>query len=118
MGFVTQFFIKPVKQELKQPPAGSFAVTREGLIGTSTLPNSFPIESVKLIADAVLAAFHGAKKAHVHLAELSIEYQLLRFVAHEHRGGAMVFVVPNSKISPDPRNVMVEVPRELPKDPI
>jgi hypothetical protein len=103
MGFVTQFFIKPAKPELMQPPAGSFTVTREGQVGISTLPGSFPSEIVKLMAERILATFHQARKAHLPLTELSIEYSLLKFVAYEHRGGAMVFVVPSPSESADRR---------------
>ena len=96
MGFVTRFFVKPTKQALVQLPTGSFTMDREGHIMTSTLPQSFPAETIQAIGDHVLAAFRYAKRAQMPLSELIIHYSALKLLARELRGGAMVFLMPQT----------------------
>ena len=96
MGFVTRFFVKPTKQALVQLPAGSFTMDRQGHIMTSTLPQSFPAATIQAIGDQVLAAFRSAKRAQMPLAELIVHYSALKVLARELRGGAMVFLMPQT----------------------
>jgi hypothetical protein len=77
-------------------PAGSFTVDKSGRIVASTLPQTYPGEQVKIISDAVLAAFHGSQAAQVPVTELLIEYSSLKLTARELRGGAIVFLAPRS----------------------
>ena len=95
MGFLSRLF-KSDKANLVQLPAGSFTVDKAGKIMTSTLPQSFPAERLKEIGDPVLAAFRGAERAQMPMTEIIINYSALKILARELRGGAMVFLMPQS----------------------
>lgn len=95
MGFLSRFF-KPPDPGLVHLPAGSFTLDREGKIMTSTLPQSFPSEHLKAIGDQMLASFRSAKKAQMPLSEIVIHYSALKLLARELRGGAIVFLMPQS----------------------
>jgi hypothetical protein len=102
MGFLSRFF-KPADTALVHLPAGSFTMDRDGKIMTSTIPQSFPSEHLRAIGDQVLASFRSAKKAQMPLAEIVIQYSALKLLARELRGGAIVFLSPqslNQKLNP------------------
>ena len=63
---------------------------------TSTLPQSFPSEHLADIGAQVIAAFRAAAKAQMPLTEIIIHYAALKLLARELRGGAMVFLMPQS----------------------
>jgi len=63
---------------------------------TSTLPQTFPADHVRAIGDHVLAAFRKAKQAQMPLSEIIIQYAALKVLARELRGGAIVFLMPQS----------------------
>lgn len=95
MGFLSRLF-KSVKPGLVHLPAGSFTLDREGHIMTSTLPQAFPVDHLKTIGTQVLASFRSAKKAQMPLSEIVIQYSALKLLARELRGGAIVFLMPQS----------------------
>ena len=95
MGLLSRFF-KPSHPGLMQLPAGSFTLDREGVIMTSTLPQSFPSDHMRSIGNCVLNAFRLAKKAQMPLSEIIIQYAALKVLARELRGGAIVFLMPQS----------------------
>ena len=95
MGFLSGLF-KSRPTGLVHLPAGSFTLDREGRVMTSTLPQSFPGEHLKEIGDQVLASFRSAKKAQMPLSELTIQYSALKLMARELRGGAIIFLMPQS----------------------
>ncbi len=97
MGFLNVFKSKPGAQLLKLP-TGSFTMDREGRIIVSTLPGSFPRDLVREIADHVLDAFRTAGAAQQPLSELVVDYPALRRTARELRGGAIVFLAPQTGI--------------------
>jgi len=94
MSFITQFFIKPAKPFLIRLPAGSFTISYEGTIMTSTLPQSFPAADLCDVGWRILAAFRAAERASVPMAEFIIHYPKLKLVARGARSGAIVFFVP------------------------
>lgn len=96
MSFITQFFIKPKKPALIQVPTGSFTIDRNGQIITSTVPGTFLTAHILAIGRQVLAAFRSAEQAEMRLAELVIQYPKVKLVAREQRGGALVFLTPQS----------------------
>jgi hypothetical protein len=96
MSFITAFFIKPKKPALVQLPTGTFTIDRNGQIITSTLPQSFHSIDVQAIGSNVLAAFRSAERAEMRFAEFIIHYSGLKVLAREQRGGAIVFVMPQS----------------------
>ena len=77
-------------------PAGSFMLDRNGRVMTSTLPQSFPSEHLKAIGDRVLASFRFAKKAQIPLTEIIVQFSALKLLAREMRGGAIIFLMPQS----------------------
>ena len=95
MGFLSRLF-KPADLGLVHLPAGSFTLDRDGRVMTSTLPQSFPAEHLRAIGSQVLASFQSAKKAQMPLAEIIIHYSALKLLARELRGGAIVFLMPQS----------------------
>lgn len=95
MGFLSRIF-KSEKLKPVQLPAGSFTVDRAGSLMTSTLPQSFPSDRIKEIGDHVLAAFRGAERAQMPMTEIIIHYSALKILARELRGGAMVFLMPQT----------------------
>jgi len=95
MGFLSRFF-KSDRANLVQLPAGSFTVDKAGKIMTSTLPQAFPVERLREIGDPVLAAFRGAERAQMPMTEIIINYSAIKILARELRGGAMVFLMPQT----------------------
>ena len=67
---------------------------------TSTLPQSFPSAHLREIGEVVLATFRAAEKAQMPLTEVIIQYSAMKLLARELRGGAMVFLMPQSHGQP------------------
>jgi len=95
MGFLSRLF-KSDKSNLVHLPSGSFTVDKAGNVMTSTLPQSFPAERLQDIATQVLAAFRSAERAQMPMAEVVVHYTALKILARELRGGAMVFLMPQT----------------------
>ena len=95
MGFLSRLF-KPKQAILVQLPAGSFTIDKAGAIMTSTLPQAFPSQHLKEIGDHVLTAFRGAERSQMPMTEIIIHYSALKILARELRGGAMVFLMPQT----------------------
>ena len=98
MGFM-KFFSKPAPALLRLP-SGSFTVDRNGRVLVATLPSTFPAALVHEIGCHALESFREAQAAQLPLTELVIHYASLRISARELRGGALVFLSPNTPISP------------------
>lgn len=88
-------FTKP-SPKLIPLPSGSFTVDRDGRILASTLSQSFPEHLVHEVATAVLSAFRSAQKAKLPLSEIALRYSTLKITARELRGGAIVFLAPQT----------------------
>jgi len=73
---------------------GSLVVNRAGHIVATTLPSVIPREVIDQIGRAVLGAFAGSRKISAPLHQLIIQYEGLRIVATELRGGALIFLNP------------------------
>jgi hypothetical protein len=95
MGFL-KLFSRAKAPTLLALPSGSFTVDREGCVMTSTLPRSFPQPCMKEISDCVLEAFRSSRKAQLPLTELVVHYAAFKLLARELRGGAMIFLIPQS----------------------
>src|SRR6266540_5009544 len=105
MGLLSRLF-KSAEPGLVHLPAGSFTLDRDGRIMTSTLPQSFPSDHLRAIGDQVLASFRSAKKAQMPLSEIIIQYSALKLLARELRGGAIIFLMPqslNQKVTAKPK---------------
>jgi hypothetical protein len=99
MGFLT-FLSKPKPARLVHLPSGSFTIDRDGKVMTSTLPQSFPNTHMEDIGRQVIASFEAAKQAQMPLAEIIIYYAALKILARELRGGAIIFLMPQSLNQP------------------
>ena len=91
-----KLFSRSAESGLIHLPSGSFTLDRDGQIMTSTLPQSFPLGEIREIGQRVLTAFRNAKQAQMPLSEIIIHYAALKLLARELRGGAIVFVMPQS----------------------
>jgi hypothetical protein len=97
---IRQFFqSRPAIQQL---PAGSLTVDRDGLIVTSTVSSAYPKALLGEISREVLALFREARVAEMPLAEISLHYGSLTITAREQRGGAFIFLLPQTSPSPTP----------------
>jgi hypothetical protein len=85
---------------LRRLPSGTFTVDREGRVVISTLLSAFPAAIVHELGQHVTQTFREAQTAEVPLAELVIRYSSLKVTARELRGGAIVFLTPQTPISP------------------
>lgn len=81
-------------------PSGSFTLDADGRILTSTLPQSFPESRMREIGQQVIASFKAAKLAQMPLSELVVHYSALKLLARELRGGAMIFLMPQTLKQP------------------
>ena len=78
-------------------PSGScFTVDCDGRVLASTLPHSHPTAFAQDIATEVLTAFKAARDARISLAEMMIRYSSLKLTARELRGGAIIFLTPQT----------------------
>jgi hypothetical protein len=98
MGFLN-FFSKPAPPLLRLP-SGSFTIDRGGRVLVATLPSSFPSALVGQIGRSVLETFRDAQTAQFPLSELVIRYGSLKITAREMRGGAIVYLAPQTPITP------------------
>lgn len=97
MGFLKFLFAKPSDtQRLIRLPSGSFTLDAQGKIMTSTLPQSFPEKRMFEIGQQVLLALRAAREAQLPLSELIISYSALKLLARELRGGAIIFLMPQT----------------------
>ena len=87
---------------VQQLPAGSVTVDRDGHVVTSTVSSAYPPALLQEIGRDVLVLFREARAAQMPLAEVSIHFGSLRITARELRGGAIIFLFPQSALSPTP----------------
>jgi hypothetical protein len=97
MGFLNLFSRKTAsRSRLTRLPSGSFTLDREGRVMTSTLPQSFPQAQMREIGQKVLSSFRAAQKAQMPLVEIIVHFSALKILARELRGGAIIFLMPQS----------------------
>jgi hypothetical protein len=85
-----------------QLPSGSITVDRTARIISSTVSSAYPAELLHAVGKEVLALLREARTAQMPLAEVSIHYASLRITARELRGGAIIFLFPQTAFSPIP----------------
>jgi hypothetical protein len=98
MGFLKNIFGS--RAAIQELPAGSVTVDRAGEVVTSTVSSAFPKSLLRDIARDVLMLFNEARTAQMPLAEVSIQFASLRITARELRGGAIIFLFPQTAMSP------------------
>jgi hypothetical protein len=100
MGLLSLF--KKSRVRLLNLPSGSFTVDQNGRVLVSTLPQGFPGDLVQDIATQVLTAFRSAQAAQMPFSEVVIRYSSLKLTARELRGGAIIFLSPQTLLSTNP----------------
>lgn len=81
-------------------PSGSLAIDRAGQIVSSTVSSAYPEKLLRAVAREVLVLLREARTAQMPLAEVSIHFASLRITARELRGGAIIFLFPQTALSP------------------
>jgi hypothetical protein len=94
MGFLS-IFAKPTTPLLPLP-RGSFTVDRDGRVIASTLPQMYPVAFAEGIGREVVAAFQAAQAAQTPFYEIIVRYTNLKLTARELRGGAIIFLAPQT----------------------
>ncbi len=79
---------------------GSVTVNAQGEIVTTTVSSGYSRSLLTDIGREVLVIFREAKQAQLPLAEISINFASLRVTARELRGGAIIFLLPQSSLMP------------------
>ena len=97
MGLLS-IFSKP-ETPLIRLPSGSFTLDRDGHVLVSTLSSDYPVELMHLVGRGVLETFRDAQTAQLPLSQLVIQYGSLKITAREMRGGAIIFLTPQTPIS-------------------
>jgi len=94
-----KLFGKPVSAPSRLP-SGSFTVDRDGEVLVSTLPQSFPATVMREIGRHVAQTFREAQAAQLPLSEVIVHYASLKLTARDLRGGAIVFLAPQTPMDP------------------
>lgn len=90
------FLGKSDREHLTKLPAGSFTLDANGVIVSSTLPQSFPAAKIKEIGRCVLHTFQNARKARMPITEIHVHFSTLKVTAKEMKGSAVVFITPQT----------------------
>ena len=102
MGFLKRFF--RARAGVQQLPTGSITVDRNGCIVTSTVSSAYPKSLLHDIGQDVLGLFREARAAQMPLAEISLQFGSLHITARELRGGAIIFLFPQTALFQTPTN--------------
>jgi len=97
MGILKKLFGGPAS--VQQLPAGTVTVDRGGRIVTSTVSSTFPEPLLQSIGRDVLDLLRAARVGQIPLAEVSLHFGSLRITARELRGGAIIFLFPQTALS-------------------
>ena len=102
MGFLKK--ILGARAAVQQLPTGTLTVNRQGDIVASTVSSAYPRNLLHGISNDVLELFREARAAQMPLAEVSLHFGSLRITARELRGGAIIFLFPQTALPPTPNN--------------
>ncbi len=98
MGFLKKFFGS--RANVQELPMGSLTVNAQGEIVTTTVSSAYSQSLLSDIAREVLVIFREAKNSQLPLAEVTIHFASLRVTARELRGGAIIFLLPQTALMP------------------
>ena len=84
---------------VQQLPLGSLTVDRDGVVVTSTISSAYPQALLGEIGHETIILFREARAAQMPLTEVSIHYGSFLVTARELRGGAMIFLLPQSALT-------------------
>ena len=99
MGFLKKMFSRS-RATVQMMPTGSLTVDRYGEVLTSTVSSAYPKDALREIGREVLRIFYEARTAQMPLGELSLNFGALRITARELRGGAVIFLFPQTAMTP------------------
>lgn len=102
MGFLKRFFRS--RADVQQLPTGTITVDRQGDILTTTVSSAYPRSLLRDIGRDVLELFREARAAEMPLAEVSLHFGSLHITARELRGGAIIFLLPQTVLLATPKN--------------
>ena len=94
MGVINR--IGPNRSGINRLPSGAFTVDSQGNLVSSTVPQWVPEGLVVQIGQNILAIFKGGAAARLPFTELRVQYEAFRITAREMRGGAIVFLSPQT----------------------
>jgi hypothetical protein len=101
MGFLKKIFgARPAVQQL---PSGTITVNSGGEVVSSTVSTAYSPLLLREIGRTVLQLFREAREAQMPLAEITLHYASLRICARELRGGAIIFLFPQTALLPAPK---------------
>ncbi len=87
---------------VQQLPAGTVTVDRQGQIVTSTVSSTFPAPLLESIGREVMDLLRAARVGQIPLTEVSLCFGSLCITARELRGGAIIFMFPQTGLSLPP----------------
>lgn len=87
---------------VQQLPAGTITVDRQGHVVTSTVSSAYPGSLLQGIGHDILELFREGRATQLPLAEVSLHFGSLRITARELRGGVIIFLFPQTALSPTP----------------
>jgi hypothetical protein len=102
MGFLKRFFRG--RAAVQQLPTGTLTVDRNGQILTTTVSSAYDKNLLRDIGRDVLELFREARSAEMPLAEVSLQFGSLQITARELRGGAIIFLLPQTALLATPKN--------------
>lgn len=102
MGFLKRFFRG--RADVQQLPTGTITVDRNGQLLTSTVPSAYDKNLLRDIGRDVLELFREARIAEMPLTEVTLHFGSLHITARELRGGAIVFLLPQTALHATPKN--------------
>jgi len=102
MGFLKKLF--GGLAAVQQLPAGTITVDRDGRIIASTVSSAYPKNLLQTIARDILELLREARASQMPLAEVSLHFGSLRITARELRGGAIIFLLPQTALLPTPNS--------------
>jgi hypothetical protein len=100
MGFLKKLF--GGLAAVQQLPSGTITVDRDGRIIASTVSTGYSRDLLQTIARDILELLAEARAAQMPLAEVSLHFGSLRITARELRGGAIIFLLPQTALLPTP----------------
>jgi hypothetical protein len=101
MGLLKKLFRRPAA--VQDLPSGSLTVDRNGNTVTSTISSAYPASLLREISRDVLKLFQEARDSQMPLAEINLYFASLRITARELRGGAIIFLFPQTTMLHTPR---------------
>ena len=104
MGFIKNILNRWFRgsANVRELPSGSVTVDKDGAIVTSTVSSAFPAATLHHVGQDVIAMFREARAAQMPLAEVSLQFGSLLITARELRGGAVIFLFPQTALMPSP----------------